>query len=190
MIPDLPNLSDPTVCASLVEPYDNVKSPLVDYARGGVALLDASRGLNIKNWQCELNDAGVYISSQNVPAYRVETIEGQPTWLSFAFDQNMHYNLTYINADGAFLYWYDAARNMYVTEALGAISTPFLRMDDAIDEAVNDRELVLSYICDGALCVRVQRDRFGVEYVLAENAGSSIKQCGMNKVRRFQWVCA
>ena len=190
MIPDLPNLSDPVVQADFVRPYNVNKTPLVDYARGGVALLDASKGLNVKNWKCEMQDGNVYISAPDVPAFRIETIEGLPIWISFAFDQNMHYNLTYVLSNGgAFLYWYDAARQGYITDSLGEIKTPFLRMDDVIDLAFTERELVLSYMRDGALCVRVQRDKFSVEYTLATNAGTTIQQCGMNKKRRFQWMC-
>lgn len=189
MIPDLPNLSNPVMSADFVSPHNGNKTPLVDYARGGEALLDASRGLDVKDWKCELVDSGVYISAYGVPAYRIETIADNPRWISFAFDQNMHYNLTYTTGVGSFLYWYDALQGEYVTDALGNVSTPFLRMDDVTKPAFADCELVLSYIKGGVLCVRVQRDRFGVEYTLATSAGSSIQQCGMNKKRRFQWMC-
>lgn len=190
MLPDLPNLSDPTVQADFISPYNRVKLPQADYARGGVALLDASKGLNVKDWRCEVQDDGVFLSASGVPSFRIETIAGQPKWISFAFDQNMHYNLAYtLDNSSAFLYWYDADRARYVTDALGTVKTPFLRMDDIIDPAFAERELVLSYIRDGSLCVRVQHDRFGVEYMLATNAGSAISQCGMNRKRRFQWYC-
>ena len=153
-------------------------------------MLDASKGLNVKDWRCEVRDDGVFLSSASVPMFRIETIQGQPRWISFAFDQNMHYNLTYVLGNSsAFLYWYDAQLEQYITEALGDVKTPFLRMDDVIDLAFAERELVLSYMRGSSLCVRVQRDRFGVEYTLATGAGSSIQQCGMNKKRRFQWMC-
>lgn len=188
MIPDLPNLSNPTLAADFVRPYNRNKVPLVDYARGGVALLDASKGLDVKNWQCELQNGEVYISAAGVPSFLVETILGEPQWISFAFDQNMHYNLTYILADsGAFLYWYDIERGGYVTDSLGRIRTPILRMDDTRRDAFSECELVLSYIKGNALCVRVQRDRFKTEYTLATNSGTTISQCGMNRNFRFQW---
>jgi len=190
MIPDLPNLLSPPMAAEFVRPYNRQKAALVDYARGGVALLDASKGLNVKDWQCELQNGEVYISSSGVTPFRVETFVGKPDWISFAFDQNMHYNLAYTLPGGAgFLYWYDAEGQGYVTDSLGAVRTPIIRLDDVRDSAFGDSDIILSYIKGGALCVRVQRDRFKVEYMLASAAGNSIIQCGMNKSLRFQWYC-
>lgn len=189
MIPDLPNLSDPTMACPLKPPNNGAKAALTDYARGGIALLDASRGLNVKNWTCELQDGAVYISSPGNPMFLVETIMGEPNWISMAFDQNMHYNLAYTlpKGGGSFLYWYDAESNRYVTESLGDARTPIIRMDDVRDAAIRDRDIILSYIRQSSLCVRVQRERFKNEYVLATNAGRYIMQCGMNTCMRFQW---
>lgn len=190
--PDKPlQLSNPALIDEFLIPYRQEKQALIDYARGGVALLDASKGLNVKNWVCELQDDDVYISSSSVPAFKVETITGVPEWISFCFDQNMHYNLAYILPNsGAFLYWYDANQQAYVTTSLGSVHTPFIRMDDVRRHPSFWNDIILSYIKGNALCVRLQRDRFSVEYMLASSAGNSIVQCGMNKSLRFQWHCA
>lgn len=191
MIPDLPNLSVPPMPAPLKEPYDRDKTPLTDYARGGIALLDASKGLNVKNWTCEASENGVYISSAGVSPMRVEVLPGEIIWISMCFDQNMHYNLAYmLEGTGTFLYWYDATRNQYVTDSIGDVNTPILRMDDVRRFTEGDNDIILSYMKGTTLCVRVQRDRFGVEYELARNAGRRIVKCGMNKGLRFQWNCA
>lgn len=191
MIPDLPHLSNPTMPAAFKQPNNRDKSPLIDYARGGVALLDASHGLNVKNWVCEVSGKDVFISAPGVDHTRIEVLPGKIEWISMAFDQNMHYNLAYIlENQGAFLYWYDATQNRYVTDSLGNIRTPILRMDDVRKYTDGDNDIILSYIRGRSLCVRVQRDRFGVEYVLANNAGSGLLQCGMNVGLRFQWSCA
>ena len=190
MIPDLPNLSDPTISAEFLQPYNREKAALLDYARGGINLLDASKGLNVKNWTCELQDGEVYISAPGVASFLVETLIGEPEWISLAFDQNMHYNLAYIlPGSGAFLYWYDAEVQGYVTESLGAVQTPIIRMDDVRQYTEGLNDIILSYIRGGSLCVRVQRDRFKIEYVLATNAGTRIIQCGMNRKLRCQWNC-
>lgn len=190
MIPDLPNLSDPAMPADFLRPYNREKAAFVDYARGGVALLDPSRGLNVKDWTCYLQEGGCFISASDVPIFKVETIDSRADWISMAFDQNMHYNLAYkVPNEGAYLYWYDAAQNRYVTDSLGNVFTPILRMDDVRHDATGSNDLVLSYIRGNSLCVRIQRDRFGLEYVLATNAGSRIVQCGMNRKMRFQWNC-
>lgn len=188
MIPDFPNLSVPPVAAQFIAPNHRTKAALVDYARGGVALLDASQGLNVKTWTCEARGDGVFLSAPAVAEFRIETIPENPLWVSLAFDQNMHYHVTYILEElGAFFYYYDAAGELYNVLALGDVKTPIIRMDDVIRPALGDCELVLSYIRENMLCVRLQRDRFAIEYVIAEGVGEAILQCGMNEKRRFQW---
>lgn len=188
MIPDLPRLSDPTISADFISPYNRVKTPLSDWARGGVALLDASKGLNVKDWFCEWQDGFVYLSAHGTQRFVAYEIQGEIEWISFAFDQNMHANFAYtMKGGGSYLYWYDTAATEYVTTNLGFVSTPFLRLDDSRDAAFGECSVILSYIEINALRCRVQNDRYGVEYTLAERAGSAIMQCGMNKKMRFQW---
>lgn len=190
MIPDLPNLSDPTVVAPLFPPYDRDKSALRDYARGGIALLDASKGLNVQNWVCELNeDSGdCFIWAQGQEPMKVESFVEQPDWISMAFDQNMHYNLAYTVKSGhGFLYWYDAPAQRYNTSSLGVVRSPIIRMDDFRKGSIGANDIILSYIRGSNLYCRVQRDRYEIEYLLAEDAGNIITRCGLNKKLRFQW---
>lgn len=190
--PNIPlELTETAVAADIMVPYNRVKTPLADYARGGVALLDASRGLNVKNWVCEVQNGGVFLSADNVQPFRIETIRGEPTWISFAFDQNMHYNLAYKLEDGeAYHYWYDVDSRQYITMALGKVNTPFLRLDDVRIYPSFHNDILLSYIKERTLYARLQRDRYAVEYKLAEDVGQRISRCGMNMRLRFQWECA
>lgn len=188
MIPDFPNLSAPPMAAEFLRPNHRPKAALVDYARGGVALLDSSQGLNVKTWTCEARGDGVFLSAPAVQEFRIETIPEDPLWVSLAFDQNMHYNCVYILEElGAFFYYYDAAGERYNVLEVGDVQTPIIRMDDVLLPALGDCELILSYIREKQLCVRLQRERFGVEHVLADGVGDVILQCGMNTRRRFQW---
>lgn len=189
MIPDIPHLSNPTMYAEFMQPYNTTKVPLKDYARGGVALLDGTNGLNVKNWSCEVTDGEVFVTAEGTPKTSVYQLDPAVSWVSLAFDGNMHFNLAYIVDNESFLYWYDADSRMYITTSLGNVITPFIRMDDVRLYIETSRDIILSYIRNKALCVRMQRDRFGVEYVLANNAGSRLLQCGMNVGRRFQWKC-
>ena len=187
-MPDVPNLSAPPMPADFLAPHNRTKAALVDYARGGVALLDSSQGLNVKTWTCEARGDGVFLSAPAVAEFRIETIPENPLWVSIAFDQNMHYHVAYILEElGAFFYYYDATGERYNVLELGEVITPIIRMDDVRKEALADCELILSYIRENKLCIRLQRDRFGVEYVIADGVGEAILQCGMNIMRRFQW---
>ena len=189
MIPDLPNLSNPAMPAELRRPYNRKKQPLTDYARGGIALLDASKGLDVRDWFVEINEKTCFLSPDGGDAIAIETFDIEPSWVSLAFDQNMHYNLVYTIKANSYLHWYDTERQSYVTDMIGTVNTPFIRMDDVRHFTEGTNDIILSYIVGSALCVRVQRDRFKTEYVLAHGAGSKILQCGMNRKLRFQWDC-
>lgn len=190
MIPELPYLSDPTMVAPLKPPYNRLKLPLSDYARGGVALLDSSNGINVANWYIEVVDGVCLLSKEGESEVAIETLSEDVSWISLAFDQNMHYNLAYSIGKESYLLWYDAERQSYNTDHIGQVSTPFVRMDDVRDFMEGTNDVILSYIKGGALCVRMQRDRYKVEYVLAANAGTIITKCGMNMGLRFQWNCS
>lgn len=190
MLPEVPYVSVPPMPAEFIAPHNRVKTPLVDYARGGVKLLDSSQGLNVKTWTCEARGDGVFLNAPGVAEFRIETIPENPLWVSLAFDQNMHYHVTYILEEtGAHFYMYNAEGEKYDVLDLGDVQTPIIRIDDVNYDALGVCELVLSYIRKGNLCVRLQRDRFGAEYIIERGVGAAIIQCGMNKRRRFQWDC-
>ncbi len=187
MIPDLPNLADVTLPGRFKAPYTFKKEPFCDYARGGVALLDASQGLDVKDWRIDFENGVATITSEGSPDFIVPDLPIDLSWISFAFDQNMHYNVTYTVANKSYLYWYDAAAQGYVTTELDDVKTPFLRMDDVRSGIEGTKDLILSYLKKGDLYIRLQSDRFAVEYLLEKHAGNKFLQCGMTEQLRFQW---
>lgn len=188
MIPDFPHILDEPICNFLV-PNDKPKSPLIDYARGGIGISDASKGMDIQNWRCEVKNNKIYLSSPNTPEQEIEAgITVEIKWVSLAFDQNMHYIVAYaLENKEAYLSYYDATINEYVQLSLGKAITPMVRMDDVRLFNDSTRYVVLSYIKNRNLCVRLQSDKYAKEYVLAENAGIRLRQCGMTYESRFQW---
>lgn len=187
MIPDLPNLATVTLPGRFKQPFRFKKEPFCDYARGGVELLDASQGLDVKDWRIDFEDGVATITSEGSPDFVVPDLPINLSWISFAFDQNMHYNVTYTVANKSYLYWYDAVAQGYVTTELDDVKTPFLRMDDVRNGIEGTNDLILSYLKKGDLYIRLQSDRFGVEYLLEKHAGNKFLQCGMTEQLRFQW---
>lgn len=187
MIPDFPNLSSVGLPGRFKSPYRFVKEPLCDYARGGVQLLDASQGINVKDWRIDLEDGVCTIRSEGSPDFVVDHVPEQSHWISFVFDQNMHYNVAYSVGYDSFLYWYDAVTQGYVTTDLGRVKTPFLRMDDSRNNMEGIVDVILTYLRDSALCIRFQNERFQNEYVIDEYGGNKLLQCGPTEELRFQW---
>lgn len=187
MIPDLPNLAEVPLPAPFIRPYGFLKEPLCDYARGGVALLDASKGLNIKDWRIDMEDGVCTITSEDSPDFIVPDIPIEANWISFAFDQNMHYNVAYSVGNTSYLYWYDAVAQGYVTSELGEVKTPFLRMDDSRNHLEGLVDLIVSYLKKGGLYIRLQSERFAKEYPIDAHAGNKLLGCGPTLALRFQW---
>ena len=90
------------------------------------------------------------------------------------------------------LRWYDPTVEAYVDVPLAAgTTTPFLTMDDTRAPSVQSgiSDVILTYIRDGALYVRVQRERFLTERLIAADIQGSkrIWHFGMNNKLRLQW---
>ena len=188
MIPELPQVSSTVVSDEILAPHNTVKVPLKDYARGGKALLDSSDGLNIKNWEIYKEGDKIYIKAEDGDPVEVEDIPTDVTWLSFCFDQNMHYNIAYIRNGVTFWYWYDPVAEKYKDLELGeGYISPMARLDDARKDAQAESDIILSYVKNNNLYCRVQRQRYETEHLIKETLVGQLIRCGMNKKLRFQW---
>ena len=184
----IPELSSVVIESDILEPHDIEKEPLVDIVRGGKDLLDSSEGLNIKNWQIYKEEDKIYIKAEDGEPVEIDVVPNTVSWLSMCFDQNMHYHIAYINEGITYWYWYDPVAEKYQSLELGSdIITPIARFDDARMEALSESDIILSYIRNGKLCCRVERQRYEIEHILQDNVSGNIVRCGMNRKFRFQW---
>jgi hypothetical protein len=179
MMPDN-ELSSRAVVDDLLAPDISGRPTLLtDYERGGIALQDPSQGLNVREWtaQVVLDDVRVYPSESPGSYTTVITVPGI-TEISLSFDQNMNPTLAYMVGSQAFLYWYDSVPEMMVTTELDAgVYSPFLAMDDKRDNANRSgtNDILLFYLLNGGLYFRQQRDRFTIEYPLAEGINPAMR---------------
>lgn len=174
-------------------PDDIDPSKIKDYELGGIALQDPSQGLKVQVWEAYLEQrlgntgADIWITSANHGPSIIFT-GGNITEISFTFDQNMRYFLTYVESGQAKLYWYDAVAAGYVVTNLpvGARS-PRCCLDDKRAMQVGVSDILLFYVrADNVLCVREQRDRYLVEYVLQAGVLLDVLRVGMTTVNRVQ----
>ncbi|MBN7822253.1 hypothetical protein [Bowmanella yangjiangensis] len=140
-----------------------------DYHDGGIALNDASQGLQYQRWRVRLFDAGeansrAMLSSPNTPEFELYAVPYM-TEVSLSFDQNMRPALAYVIPAGSRLWWYDSVvSGMVVTSVDG--QTPRIAMDDGrflATEGYQRNDIILGYKRSGALYYRQQRDRFLIE---------------------------
>jgi hypothetical protein len=163
---------------------------LLDYEQGGVALNDASQGLQVQKWTGTYDTFGVNLQGDNMGSpVQVLAVTNLRTF-GFTFDQQMRPFVAYETVAGnAFFYWFDTLANAFVTTQLPAGSRqPRCSLDDKRQLQQSRSDIVLAYTRGNALYFRQQRDRYGIEYQLTNALDQQLlTQVGMNIVNRFQF---
>ncbi|HEY0955838.1 MAG TPA: hypothetical protein VGE36_13820 [Roseateles sp.] len=182
--------SVPVVSALLAPDTPTKASRLVDFELGGVALGDASQGVQVRAWRAYIDGAMVCVAPypEGSPATELFSADGV-TELALSFDQLMHPTVAFVQDGMTKLYWYDSLEAGQVTTSFPGASSPMVCLDDKrplqVQAGVTD--VLFFYVLDGELCYRQQRDRFTVERVLAPLAGASrITGAGMGANGRVQ----
>ncbi|CAB4124246.1 hypothetical protein UFOVP49_84 [uncultured Caudovirales phage] len=164
-------------------------SKIRDYEMGGIALNDASQGLNTTLWRLDISGTHIVISENGANPINIITGTGI-TEASFAFDQNMRIVVTYVQNDQAKLYWYDSTISGITTTILdAAVKSPRVAMDDKRSQPTNQGEtdVILAYVRNNNLYFRMQRERYEVEHLLYSTLNGVLVNMGMNKTNRLQF---
>lgn len=188
MIPDR-TLSSTPISAPFLPPDGGSSSPLIDYEMGGVALRDASEGLQVQVWTFFLDGTNVRVSAPSVAATTLFTRTGI-TELSGCFDQNMNPCVVFVQAGTTVLYWFDSLAGMQVFTTFGAYENPKVSMDDKRTGQNANNDIIFAYLRERALYFRAQRDRFSIETMLFPLISDKyvFKAMGMSSINRFQFL--
>lgn len=174
-------------------PDDQVTLPLIDYEDGGVAIQDPSQGLTGYTWRVYQVNLDVYVQ-RDTQTPVLQFSQSGIVELSLAFDQNMRPHIAYATDDGHIhLRWYNSLTHLYTTTDFGIARNPRLTLDDKRQVLSSISDVLLAYIrSDNVLCVRQQRDRFGVEIELVTGIlpSTKLKNIGMNNNYRVQFELA
>jgi hypothetical protein len=185
------SLSNPTEYAPFLYGDSLPTTNHIDYEMGGIAIQDASQGLQYQLWQAALVGNNVILTPQITISSPVTIYSGNNiTEISFTFDQNMTPFLAFVQDGTAKYYWYDNSLHSYTTVSLpSGVTNPRVCLDDkrAIESALGHNDIILAYIRSNNLCFRMQRQRFLTEYVLATNVNATLVKIGMNTVNRLQF---
>lgn len=161
----------------------------IDYEWGPIAISDPSKGSMYQIWRARMENNYVYLSAPNVPEFVLLDLPNV-TEISFTFDQNGRHIFVYVQDDIAKMHWYDSSVSEYVTTVFdGDVITPRITLDDKRDMQRGVSDIVLFYVkptrnaqgvqIGGDLYMRMQRDRYGVEYHMATELAGGIVKCGM-----------
>lgn len=179
--------SNPSIQADFLAPDNIDKALLVDYEQGGADLEDLSQGLNFQSWKLEWVDPDFVLTNGAATISHV-LFSGNPTELTFTFDQNMRPVVAYMESDILNLRWYNPANGSLAIEQFFNCSSPVLTLDDKRSETLSTSDVILFYVKGEGIYYRQQRDRFLVEYLLAGKPPgvARITQVSMNRANRLQ----
>lgn len=164
-----------------------------DFETGGVALNDASQGHFVQIWDAQIEVSRTVIVLRNEAGFESTIYEGVDiTEISVTFDQNMRSTFAFVEADQAKLEWFDTSiGNKVITNFGFDVRNPRVSLDDKRSRQVANSDIILSYIRDGNLYYRQQRDRYETERLLASNVlptpESYLRRTGMSSANRFQF---
>lgn len=173
---------------------------LQDWEMGGTYIQVPDDGLLVKLWHLkgvknpDTGDIDVILEAPGGVApgeeSRVLFSGFEIEELALAFDQNMNPFVAYVQGVDAKIYWYDPLESDMVFTTLPA-GCYDLRccLDEHRTFAVADSDILLSYIRDGDLCIRYQRERYLDEHVLKAGVGGAARLISMQRNRGFrvQW---
>lgn len=188
MLPD-GRLSTVKVPAQSILGGRSLESSLkIDHEDGPIDLNDPSEGLFYQIWAGQVYDGGIFLFSDLVE--RQDILEQlNITEMSFTFDQNGRPTVVYIQYGLAKIWWYDSTVPGMVTTAIGSgVISPKVILDDKRQTQTDSSDIILGYIRNENLYYRQQRDRFGVEYLLATGVVGRLQKLGMGNNLRLQFI--
>jgi hypothetical protein len=188
MLPD-DVLSSQVIQAAFLPPKD-IRPPnyRIAYEIGGIALQDPSQGLLYQIWTAEIIGSDVVIYAEHVAQSLLFTAAGV-TEISLTFDQNMNPFVAFIQDGQPKFWWFDTVVSQQIFSNLPAGSlSPRAVLDDKRPLQNGTSDIILAYVRDGYLFFRMQRDRYGIEYLLKAGIGGTVALLGMNDVWRLQFL--
>lgn len=200
-IPNNPNWSGITDTQDYIE-HDIIRPPMIDIedvtqtiGLGPENLYDSGGRLDKRYWllyENPVTEGEILISRGNNGVWEEPTILFRDTQkineLSLTFDQLGNPVVFYrLYADFLKLYWYNSVTSSYEIKDLATGSNLISGFDARQETSVQYSDAMLFYVRDDKIYMRVQRDRYEIEYVTsAVGKNVVLRSCGMTVNNRFQ----
>ncbi len=192
MLPD--NTLTELDSASFLPPRNKSQTATKCWELGGIALSDTSEPMQYY-WYGYVKGKAIYLQRYGAEPVAVLAFAGDVTEMSFSFDQNMRPTIAYVENGVAKLYWYDSSVAKNVVTLYPNITNPRLSLDDKRKFNIGNSDIIFAYVSDhNRLCYRLQRERYGAEYVLLTDTTKSnddpltLSTIGMSTSNRFLFL--
>jgi len=180
-------LSSSQVIGNFLAPDTIDRTLLRDYERGGIAVSDGSQGLLVQDWTLQYTSPDMILSDEAGNDTVLFSFTGI-TEVGLAFTQNMSVFVTYVMNDRAWYYWYDpTAMEMRHVQMEAGVTSPRCCLDDKRPSQSSVSDIILAYVKDKKLYMRIQRDRYEVEYILASGMVRLLNRVGMGDNLRLHF---
>lgn len=200
MIPNSPNWSDYTsteqyVDYGIIRPPDLDKDIIQAIGLGPPDLYDSKGRLDSNYWMVYQNPLvdGEILIVKGVNGYWESPIllfrdTQKINELSLTFDQLGNPVVFYkFYSDTLKLYWFNPISSSYEIKNLAKGSNLLSGFDSRKDTGVSYSDALLFYVRDDKVYMRVQRDRYEVEYLTPATGNNIVlRSCGMTVKNRFQ----
>lgn len=163
-------------------------SALVDYELGSYRLNTPSENMLEYLWKAEYLNGEITLKrvDNDITVERINV--NDVLKLGLAFDQNMRYVLCYQIRKDSYIYWYDATINQWGTFKFDNCTSPCISLDDGRLNQKSNSDVIFSYVRNGGLYYRIQRERYLVEHMISERNIGELWQIGMTVNNRFQFT--
>lgn len=172
MLPEA-RLSTTPVIAQFKSADALARGRLQDFEQGGIAIGDPTQGLEVQAWEIGLLGNAVRVRPEG-GAWTTIFTASDVTSLSLTFDQNMNPTVAFTAGGVCKLRWYDptpAVEDWVITSYPGTRDIRIC-LDDKREGLRDLSDILVFYLKDApsvqpqSLYMRLQRDRYGVEYNL------------------------
>lgn len=169
---------------------DGSFTPTSGYELGGQDININTTDINSFLWKYYYENGSIKLYRVDDPS-RILEIDSIPniTQLSLTFDQSLVPTYTYVQNGSTYLKWYDTTDQTYKVTNFGTTFRSPKVCLDIKDKLSTVSDVLFFYMKNNTqLCVRYQRDRYSIEYVLQTMAPHQILRVGMNKLNRVQFL--
>lgn len=166
------------------------KYPNKSTSFGGINFDDTTQGLSSYTWEGVCDGKNIVISNGIHTHTIVSDSPSEIYFFDFSFTQSMNYLVCWETIDGSFFKFFDTSVSSYNTVSIENVTNMCCSLDDTRYVFSGSSDVILSYQrkSDKALCVRMQRDRYTIEYELSEVSQYYLKQVGMMSNNRFGFM--